>query len=480
MAITCVPIPVANGRVHTTNQPTVATVSDTNLAKYTALFNASAEQRLHFTWWLPANYFSGDLTVRLRWRANATSGACVWKIYYRFVAAAGGITASGSNASTTTTTAGTANLINETVVTLTTGIAASRFVPFCIARDAAAGGDTLAVDAELLEILLEYTSDGTTAKQYVWFPANSFAVTSGSGCTLAGRAVATTAAENSPYVMTFPDASTSTADARMNLPSNYLGNGKVTLVIFANSASTTALFEDAATAAVGASADPSLTTGSTFNVTSPSTSAFSLDSTRALPVTPTASDELILRLRRDNADTSTATCEIFGAMLEYDVSSASPAPIRLDPASGALPSGSAASFARVDGSNSSTWVAQYADGSDLIADYIGFLPSIYASGGTLRIRWRSSAASGNGRFRVDFASPATSAASDPALTSGTAADFSTAGTGLINEATFSISSGLAASDLLYVRVVREGSHGNDTLSASVDVLDVVAETTPST
>ena len=481
MATTAVVIPIANGRVHSTQSPTVAQAYDTNQTKWTATFSASAEQRLHFSWHVPGNYLSGNLTVKLRWRTTATSGDVVWKAYYIFKQDGG--TSAASNTTTGTTTAsGSAGVIYETSLTLSTGIGANRLLLFTIGRDAAAGGDTCANTAELLDIIMEYTSDPTITKAYFWVPVNAGAIPSASSSTVTLGGVATsthfssTGDELQPYVLTMVDSPSATADFKVSLPANYNGSPTISLWMNPKSTSQSSIVFSAASGAVGSARDPSLTSGGGTHSVTGSASTTNLDLQRSFTtVTPSASDELVLRMKRDNTDASAVPIEVIGFQFEFNVNASYPVTVRMDPGAAVVPASNPASLTQSNDTNASRWVMRHADGSTTSGDYLAAIYSTYTSGGTLRVRWSSSASSGNGRFRVDYGSPATSSSADPALTSGTAFDTATSGANLINEWTFDVSSGLVAGDNLNVRIVREGGHANDTLGASVDILEVVLE-----
>lgn len=478
MATATISIPVANGRQYAgvgAAIPLVGNVNDTNLSKWTAQFDPDTEQKLHFFMLMPPNYLSGSMNIRLRWRANATTGDCVWKLYYSQFQPSGGTIPGGATTTTVTTTTDSIALdVNESVLSFTP--AAQYAIAFTISRDAGAGGDTLTVVSELLEVLWEYTCDATITKQYIWIPANAFAIPSGSSATLSNLNLISS---NNNYSYALSMSQNSYADAKFTVPSNFSSAMKWYVLSSQAGFQTYTFHLNMARIVVGGDSDPTLTAGGT----SLSNSAISgYRSVRSdgngsapgtIPITPVAGDEILLRLVREAS--GSGSDGVLGVLLEYVSTQKNPGIIRLDPISAALPTSNPAVLAQVDDTNTSKLVAQYADGSDLIADFIGFLPSIYSSGGTLRVRWRSSASSGNGYFQVDHASPASGAASDPALTAGTPTAYATAGANKVNEFTVDISSGLAASDLLYVRVTRLASNSLDTLSASVDVLEVVFE-----
>ena len=154
MATASASINPANGRVHSVSAPSASTAQETNTSKYLVKYGATADQFHHYTWMMPGNYFSGAIVVRLKWRANATSGDCYWLFNGRFVA-------NGESTSTTTgttavhTVSGSAYTLQETTFTPgTINVQPNSLLFFNIQRNADDGADTLAVDAELEEITI--------------------------------------------------------------------------------------------------------------------------------------------------------------------------------------------------------------------------------------------------------------------------------------------------------------------------------------
>jgi hypothetical protein len=474
MATATVSIPVSNFGPNPTNGATATTVHDTNLSKYCLSFDASTENRATGSYFIPGNWSAG-FDVKIKWRAAANSGACVWKIYYAANATAGG-NGADSTATTTTTTAGTNNFLNETTIALTTGVAANRMLVLVIARDAANVGDTLAVAALIESVEIEYTNDATVVQQYDWIPANAFTLPTAGSVALV-RTI-TPAGVRVPYLAQFNDSAGLYAYARFNLPSCFSGSC-VTTFVYWNVSTVNAVKWgiDATSAAVGTAVDPTFTVQTPWSSV-PSAGQFVFDSLRALVVSPAASDEVFLRVTRDNTDTSTTVVLLLGIHVQYAINNQTPGQIRMDPVTGAVPGSNGASLLQVDGSNGSRWAARYTDGVEQKCDYIGYIPSTYSAGGTLRVRWSSSAASGNLYGHIEYASPTTGADSDPALVAGSSAAFATAGANLVNEATFTVTN-LAALDLTYIRFVREGDDVLDTLGADVDVNEFVLDITPS-
>ena len=113
----------------------------------------SAEVRLQ----APRNYGGGNITVRIQWHANATTGAVVWN-WVSYNTAPGTVFDSVSQTSTaTTTTDATANDLNETVITWSSSLpAAGDHLELRLTRNASNGSDTLAVDAEVHQVIVEF------------------------------------------------------------------------------------------------------------------------------------------------------------------------------------------------------------------------------------------------------------------------------------------------------------------------------------
>lgn len=476
MPITVFPATVANGRTNAFPCE-LAIATDANISRNVARFDATTEERLHFAFPIPANYLSGNVTLRARWRANATSGDVVWNASYYFLSN-NNTTLVDWDSSATTSTSATAFDINESTFTLSQGVGTNKLLSINFSRHGANVSDTLSVDAELTEVSIEYTSDATITKGYQWIPAGAFCVPNGSGATVVSNLSMGSAIN--PALVAFTDAANQFVDARFTLPSSYNGNLKVTTWLRGGTDTnkTLGFTIGMGAASLGSTLDPTLTTSSTYTVTTNTNNQnYSyVDLQRDAPISPTAGQECVIRITRDNADTAIATWHFAGVLIEYDVNNRNPAFVRFDPAAASLPTTNPASIIKVNDTNSSKYIGQYADGATQIIDFSGYLPATYAAGGNLKLRWRTPASSGNAYFRVDWGSPANGTASDPTLTQGTPFASETGGAGVINEVSMNISAGLVAGDTVLIRVVRLADDPLDTLSNTVDLLDVVLET----
>jgi hypothetical protein len=108
---------------------------------------------------------------------------------------------------------------------------------------------------------------------------------------------------------------------------------------------------------------------------------------------------------------------------------------------------------------------------------VNYVSTIYSSGGTLRVRWRANT-TGNAVFRTDWSSPATGAYYDPVPAVGSQVISTSTGSNAINTFTTDIASGLTRDDIINLRLWRLGASASDTIASTVDVLDVILETTP--
>lgn len=472
MSLTCIHVPVANGRQYnsgTTDIPLVGSVDDTNISKWRAQFDAILEQKLHFL--VPIfSDFSSNIVIRLRWRGNATTGAVVWKAYYGFINSTSAPQQTSSTATTTTTIAGTANLLNETAITLTGGTA-NYLMPFTISRDATNVADTCTVATDLLDVQVEYTCNTATAKEYFFVPAKAMNI--GSTAVLSQVGLLTS---NDNVVDAFQITTGSMLDFKFNIPSNFASALKWSFIMqHLGSFNTTVARLNMGVASVGASGNPSLTTGTNQSVSSIGGASYTQWSTAATcDVQPTVGQEVYCRC--EVTTTPSSTGYLVGCLFEYAASTRNPGTIRLDPNSGNYGSTGGMTLTANSDSNSTKLVARAANAVDSKVDFCALIPSIWASGGTIRVRWRSTASSGNGYFDVYSARVTSSGSTDPSLTPGTATAFATAGANLINEFTYDVSTSLNANDELWIRLYRLGSNtGIDTLGATVDIVEVVFE-----
>jgi hypothetical protein len=492
-------IPIANGRQYEGVPAAIPNVGNSdvagNLSKWTCKFNGGVVQSLHFVVPNFPNYdIAGQLLiVRISWRAITAVpvGKVAWRVRYgAYTATVFTPPIAASQYQSFGGVSGTSGFINETdlYINLPNADQVGALIPFTISRVGTSADDTLAdttpaaggasvLDAEVVQIELEYQVLPTITKKYIWIPANAFAIPAASIAALTEFNLLSMD-DNHAFALLMGNSASYYADARFMIPSVYNSAMKWTIygAVLGGAAGSFASRLDMIDVAVGGASDPVLTNGNfvTIFAADPGPYSIAKSSPQAVPITPTASRELFMRLE---SRAGSSACYVFGVLIEFIATTKSPGRIQLAPRSGALPTAAPAVLTKVDDTNTSKDVAQYADNVDLKADYMAYVPDIYSAGGTLRVRWRTSAAAGNGYFRVDHGSPAVNSDSDPALTAGTKTAVANSGANLINEFTIDVSAGLVASDLLYVRVWRFGSDALDTLSASVDILEVVFEAT---
>lgn len=130
----------------------------TNVRRVVAAFTKSVDGTWEGSVRVPQNYSSAGAII-LSAVANATTGAVRWIVSTAVVAASvSEDTAYTDETAVNTTVPGTAKQRFDTTVTLTTTPAAGSTLNVKIKRQGTNGGDTLAVDCLLWEIVFQYTS----------------------------------------------------------------------------------------------------------------------------------------------------------------------------------------------------------------------------------------------------------------------------------------------------------------------------------
>jgi hypothetical protein len=171
MATASIQLPIAAAQVpdNTTNNaaPALQVYKGTNSAPVRfglrAAFDASTDEHLWWTFTMPDNYASGG-TFRLLWAANTTSNAVVWGVSVGAVTAADADTylehaqATATTATTNVNATEARRVVESTVAPSMDSAAADDLVTVVVYRDANNGSDTCTVDAELLSVVLEYTT----------------------------------------------------------------------------------------------------------------------------------------------------------------------------------------------------------------------------------------------------------------------------------------------------------------------------------
>jgi hypothetical protein len=124
-------------------------------------FDASTDEKVAFKMAMPDNWNGTTLTAKFVWRSTATTGNCVWTISARFARDGDNPdTTFGTAVSLTDGTAGTANYQNISsasgTITPSGTNGAGAMVYFILTRDADNGSDTLAVDALLQGVQINW------------------------------------------------------------------------------------------------------------------------------------------------------------------------------------------------------------------------------------------------------------------------------------------------------------------------------------
>lgn len=152
------------GKPRNTNSAQYYNVDGTNYPVTGYAFDAATDEDI-FATFSAVGYGSGNLTVKLTWYADtATSNNCVWG------AAIAAITAStdtqnietdglGTAATATDAAGANAQSLQEASITVSSldSLAAGDFVTLRVYRDANNASDTMAGDAILTQIVIEYS-----------------------------------------------------------------------------------------------------------------------------------------------------------------------------------------------------------------------------------------------------------------------------------------------------------------------------------
>lgn len=113
-----------------------------------------------FSFRIPDDYASGNLTVDIFWKTAATTNDAKFFVYFGS-AGSGNSTAIDDTQTVVDTAAGTTNLINTASVTISSSMfAAGNIAGLILERQPADGSDTLATDLEVILIRISYTARG--------------------------------------------------------------------------------------------------------------------------------------------------------------------------------------------------------------------------------------------------------------------------------------------------------------------------------
>lgn len=134
----------------------------TNKVNYYVLdFDATTAEYATWQFSVPDSYTGTTVTAKLYWQANATTGSAVWKIESIGLGDTNAMDSGwGTAVSVTDGASSSANALLVTTETsaLTTGWSAGGLGMVRVTRDAANASDTLAVDARLIAVRLEWTA----------------------------------------------------------------------------------------------------------------------------------------------------------------------------------------------------------------------------------------------------------------------------------------------------------------------------------
>ena len=143
-----------------TNPAVAVVTAGTNTLQGTLDFADGAnELSAQIDWFIPDDWAGGTVSAKFKWFTTATTGDVVWKLYNISVADGATNDPSFNAANTVTDTAkGTTLQLNDCSIAslTTTGWTAGNLLHLKVARDPAAGGDTLAATARLIGVELTY------------------------------------------------------------------------------------------------------------------------------------------------------------------------------------------------------------------------------------------------------------------------------------------------------------------------------------
>jgi len=479
------PVPVANLRQHSSAFPTVAVEEDSNQSKYTATYANAATQRLHGVLWIPPNYTgAGGVNFLWSWRSSVNTGNVTFEVKTVVIATAGTCANGGAEtqtASAATAAPGTVGYSKNESFGLATGVDASDVMAFALSRLGSDAGDTCTGTATLLDLSPYHVIDATIKKRYAWACSQAINIPTASGAT---RSTTQWGATIFPECVALRDAQSDYCEVKFRVPSNYNGNLKTTLVESGLTATGAFVWRiDAAKIGLGTSIDPTFTQGTQFTSGAhAANTTLRIDLERDCPIAVSAGDTVIFRIYRlgsDGSDANTGSAAVWGLGLTYDIVFRAPAEVMLDPTSGVAPASGGCDLLQRTGTNVTDWVAAFSNGADETLDLTRMVPVPYSSGGTLHIEWDSPAASGDAKFRVDYAYVSNNSESaNKVLTAGTAITSTTAGANLRNRVSVNVASGGSQQLIGLFRLTRLGADAADTCEDVVNVTNLVWESTP--
>jgi hypothetical protein len=127
---------------------------------YTLDFDADADEFAQVSVWMPTDWDGSTITAQFAWTAASSTGDVVWGLQGRAYANDDAVDQAWGTAQTVTDTLLATGDIHYTAessaITLAGTPASGQLVQFRVYRDADAGGDTLAADAQLLGVKIYY------------------------------------------------------------------------------------------------------------------------------------------------------------------------------------------------------------------------------------------------------------------------------------------------------------------------------------
>lgn len=193
---------------------------------------------------------------------------------------------------------------------------------------------------------------------------------------------------------------------------------------------------------------------------------------------PTATDTLVGKATTDTLTNKTLDAEGTGNVLTI--------PRRLwFPAAGCnnatagpiwdLPTSNAAVAACVTGTNTQKGVLEFADSANLSAQTTYLLPSTFTGAIDAKIKWVTTATSGDVVWQLGTVCVADAETDDPAFNTASSVTDTAKGTTLqTNDATITgvTATGCAAGELLHLKIFRDSAHASDTLAATARLIGV--------
>jgi len=133
-------------------------VNGTNFQYYVLAFDKDTEESAFWELILPDDYDGGPISINLWWKSSATEGDAIFKVQVLGREEGETLDSALGDAQnvTDTTPASAGNIAVCAPSAFSPGWSAGDYVVIKLARDATNGSDTLAVDAEVIMVVVEY------------------------------------------------------------------------------------------------------------------------------------------------------------------------------------------------------------------------------------------------------------------------------------------------------------------------------------